>query len=68
MRGMIVKSTLCMLAGAALVACGQKGALYLPTQPEAVHRATLPQTLLPVTARSVAGDQSMEQDGAPSDR
>ncbi len=29
-------------------ACGQKGALYLPTEPEAKNRATLPQTIIPV--------------------
>ncbi len=28
-------------------ACGQKGALYLPTEPEARDRATLPQVLMP---------------------
>jgi predicted small lipoprotein YifL len=40
-----------LLAGAAvgLVACGQPGALYLPTEPASVNRATLPQTLLPGT-------------------
>jgi predicted small lipoprotein YifL len=40
-------------AGAAallLVACGQRGPLYLPTGPEAANRATLPQTLAPSTA------------------
>ena len=31
----------------ALGACGQQGALYLPTEPAAANRATLPQTLLP---------------------
>jgi len=36
-----------MVAGIALVGCGQKGALYLPTAPEAKGRATLPQTVRP---------------------
>lgn len=27
--------------------CGQKGALYQPTEPAAAHRATLPETLTP---------------------
>ncbi len=31
-----------------LAACGQKGALFLPTEPAAQGRATLPQTLRPV--------------------
>jgi predicted small lipoprotein YifL len=38
---------------AALPACGQKGALYLPTDPGAATRATLPQIInatLPYTA------------------
>lgn len=30
-----------------LAACGQKGALYLPTDPAAAQRATLPQLLTP---------------------
>lgn len=30
---------------AVLSACGQKGALYLPTEPAAAQRATLPQVL-----------------------
>jgi predicted small lipoprotein YifL len=32
---------------AVLCACGQQGALYLPTESAAANRATLPQTLLP---------------------
>ncbi|MEO7939992.1 MAG: lipoprotein [Burkholderiaceae bacterium] len=28
-----------------LTACGQKGALFIPTEPAAANRATLPQTL-----------------------
>jgi predicted small lipoprotein YifL len=35
------------LVGVALVGCGQKGALYLPTDPAAKNRATLPGLLLP---------------------
>ena len=30
-----------------LTGCGQKGPLVLPSEPEAAHRATLPQTLNP---------------------
>lgn len=30
-----------------LSACGQTGALYLPTPPAGVHRATLPESLMP---------------------
>ncbi|WP_304303917.1 lipoprotein [Pseudacidovorax intermedius] len=34
-----------LAALAALSACGQRGALYLPTEPAAAQRATLPQVL-----------------------
>lgn len=33
-----------------LGACGQKGSLYLPTEPAAANRATLPETLRPSPA------------------
>ena len=32
-----------------LVACGQKGALFIPTDPEARDRAMFPQVLVPDT-------------------
>ena len=37
----VVASALC--AGAVLTACGQKGNLYLPNDPEFKQRATLPE-------------------------
>jgi predicted small lipoprotein YifL len=36
----------------ALAGCGQKGPLFLPTEPAAAQRATLPQTLSPARAAS----------------
>ena len=33
----------------AFAGCGQKGALYLPTEPAAANRATLPEALNPNT-------------------
>jgi len=36
------------MALTALAACGQKGPLFLPTDPAAANRATLPQVLSPV--------------------
>ncbi|MFG5776096.1 lipoprotein [Comamonas sp. J-3] len=46
----IVCRTIVLASGAAvLVACGQKGPLYLPQDPAAANRATLPQTLDPRT-------------------
>jgi predicted small lipoprotein YifL len=47
-RPQILASAFVLAAGAvALPGCGQKGPLYLPTEPAAAQRATLPQTLIP---------------------
>lgn len=46
----------CACAAAALAlltACGQKGPLYMPTEPAAAGRATLPQTLQPAPSTAV---------------
>ena len=44
----IVCRTIVLAGGAALlVACGQRGPLYLPDDAAAANRATLPQTLDP---------------------
>lgn len=37
--------------GVGLAGCGQRGPLYLPTDPAAANRATLPQVLLPIPTR-----------------
>jgi predicted small lipoprotein YifL len=42
------------MALTALAACGQKGDLFLPTDPAAANRATLPQVLSPVGVTSPA--------------
>ncbi|WP_223904599.1 LPS translocon maturation chaperone LptM [Rhodoferax lithotrophicus] len=42
----LVRSTLFVLCTVALAGCGQQGALYLP-QTQGVHRATLPESLIP---------------------
>ncbi|RYF76021.1 MAG: hypothetical protein EOO22_03230 [Comamonadaceae bacterium] len=36
-----------LAAGVLLAGCGQRGPLYLPTDPAAANRATLPQVLTP---------------------
>jgi predicted small lipoprotein YifL len=41
-RTLLIASGVLSLGG-----CGQPGALYLPTEPAAAQRATLPQTLTP---------------------
>ena len=46
-RQILVSAIGLALVGVALVGCGQKGPLYLPTEPAAVNRATLPELLLP---------------------
>ncbi|UVH56184.1 lipoprotein [Variovorax paradoxus] len=49
----------CLVAGAAgLVACGQRGALYLPTDPAAAGRATLPQLMTPESLRSSSSSEA----------
>ncbi len=46
---------LALLAGG-LAGCGQRGGLYLPTDPAAKGRATLPQTVLPgMSSKPTAG-------------
>ncbi|MFT4248012.1 MAG: lipoprotein [Pseudomonas sp.] len=43
-----------LAALSAVAACGQRGPLYLPTEPAAAHRATLPQVLIPGLQRDGA--------------
>jgi predicted small lipoprotein YifL len=44
---------------AGLAACGQRGPLYLPTDPAAAQRATLPQLLTP------GGPRASDAEAAP---
>ena len=46
-RQILVSAIGLALVGVALAGCGQKGALYLPTDPAAKNRATLPGLLMP---------------------
>ena len=63
----IVKSAALMGCVTVLSACGQKGDLYLPTEPEAAQRATLPRTILPVRSRMQATPSaSAAQPAAPT--
>jgi len=57
--GVAVASAVCVVL--ALSACGQKGALYMPNDPEFKQRATLPDIVrrqLPVTASPAAAPAS----------
>jgi predicted small lipoprotein YifL len=51
---------------ALLTGCGQKGGLYLPTDPAARNRATLPQTVLPIPSSSNAGTATITLPAAPA--
>jgi len=58
-------AALAAIAISALLAtagCGQPGALYLPTEPAAAHRATLPQAMIP----GVRSDQQADAPASPS--
>jgi len=43
----LVLAALAVIGVALLGGCGQPGILYLPTEPAAANRATLPQSLIP---------------------
>ena len=47
----LVTPLVLVLCAATLGGCGQSGSLYLPTEPAAAQRATLPQTLIKPAAR-----------------
>ena len=56
-RQILVSTIILGLVAVGLTACGQQGPLYLPTEPAAAKRATLPETLFrsrPATAPSTA--------------
>ena len=52
------------MLGVGLAGCGQRGPLYLPTDPAAANRATLPQVLLPIPSRSESAP--VPQGGTPA--
>ncbi|MDO4769245.1 MAG: lipoprotein [Brachymonas sp.] len=64
---MIVKSAALAACALGLSACGQKGDLYLPTEPEAAQRATLPRSVLPMRLRTQpAASQAQAAEAAAS--
>ncbi|WP_092940565.1 LPS translocon maturation chaperone LptM [Paracidovorax wautersii] len=57
-----------VLAGsaAAIAGCGQRGPLYLPTEPAAAQRATLPQTVLPFLKQDNSSTPTPAAPSAPA--
>ncbi|WP_442874543.1 LPS translocon maturation chaperone LptM [Diaphorobacter sp. ED-3] len=53
-RQILVRTIVLAVSTAAFAACGQRGPLYLPTDPAAAQRATLPETLNPTASRAPA--------------
>ncbi|WP_287924126.1 lipoprotein [Diaphorobacter sp.] len=53
-RQILVRTIVLAVSTAAFAACGQRGPLYLPTDPAAAQRATLPETLNPAASRAPA--------------
>ena len=57
----------CLAAAAGgLAACGQRGPLYLPTDPAAAHRATLPQLITPGGPRDTSEAEAAPKPAAAS--
>ncbi|WP_223196275.1 LPS translocon maturation chaperone LptM [Diaphorobacter ruginosibacter] len=50
------------------VACGQRGPLYLPTEPAAAQRATLPETLNPARKPSREAAPASTAEPSPASR
>jgi len=50
----ILVRTIALALSTAALGCGQRGPLYLPTEPAAAQRATLPETLNPAASRAPA--------------
>ncbi len=51
----LVRTLALAASAAALTGCGQRGPLYLPTDPSANERASLPQSLTPTSAPATKG-------------
>ncbi|RYF73636.1 MAG: hypothetical protein EOO22_08575 [Comamonadaceae bacterium] len=48
-RQILVSALALVVAGIGTAGCGQRGPLYLPTEPAAANRATLPDLVRPAT-------------------
>ncbi|MDM0104920.1 lipoprotein [Variovorax sp. J22R24] len=65
-RQILVSAVGLALVGVGLTACGQRGALYLPTEAAAKNRATLPELLLPGSAAAPDAAAKPAQPVAPA--
>ncbi|RYE42740.1 MAG: hypothetical protein EOP24_31355 [Hyphomicrobiales bacterium] len=62
----LVRTIALAASAAALAACGQRGPLFLPTEPAAAQRATLPQTLNPVPSTTQSPTPAASPAAAPA--
>lgn len=65
-RQILVSAIGLAMLGVGLTGCGQRGPLYLPTDPAAANRATLPQVLLPIPSRSESTPQPQPESDKPA--
>ena len=69
-RQILVSAVGLFILGVGLAGCGQKGELYLPTDPAAANRATLPSLLRPSFGDSRTGgtgsNSSNNSNGTPA--
>ncbi|MBV8621447.1 MAG: lipoprotein [Curvibacter sp.] len=62
----LVRPVVLVLLAGALSACGQRGPLYLPKDPVATNRATLPQSVIPDSLRTQPDNQTGESAPSPA--
>ena len=65
-RQILVRVVILAAGAVVLAACGQKGALFIPTEPAAAHRATLVQSLRPKFATPASAAASSPRPAASS--
>jgi len=64
-RIQILVRLIALVAAGALCGCGQRGPLYLPQDPAAAQRATLPQVMTPDSLRGTT-DRKQPTDATPT--
>lgn len=61
----LVRTFVLATCAAAIAGCGQRGPLYLPSEPEAANRATLPETLNPVPDFQAPSSTELRRNNQP---